>query len=427
MSAPQHDSHSVSGMTVCLVTSGHVGSNPRLVKEADALVKAGARVHVVAVNVTRLPEVQARDNYVLSRGLWPCTRVGGRGLFARALLAAGQRGAMLVYTAGVNSDWIARTAYTPMIGRLGRAAAAIPADLYIAHNLAALPAAQQAASRNKAKLGFDAEDFHSGQFANTDKDSPRLRVTRQIERRYLRCCDYITAASPGIGRAYAAANGIQVPLTVLNVLPKRDAPASPTPCGSARQSPSLYWFSQTIGPGRGLEEALAAIAASRSRPWLYLQGTVAQGYDRRLKTLAATLGIADRLVLLAPSLPDDLPRLASQYDAGLATEPGDTPNSDACLSNKLFTYLLAGLPVFATDTKGQRELAAEVPGAIRLLPLADSTRWSSAFDSLLLEPQALASARKTAWIAGQDQFNWDWEQQTFLKSVAQVLRQPLET
>src|SRR5690625_6431809 len=33
---------------ICLVTTGHPSTNPRLVKEADALVEAGYNVHVVA-------------------------------------------------------------------------------------------------------------------------------------------------------------------------------------------------------------------------------------------------------------------------------------------------------------------------------------------------------------------------------------------
>jgi glycosyltransferase involved in cell wall biosynthesis len=421
MSAPQHETSSLSGKTVCLVSSGHVGSNPRLVKEADALAQAGVRVEVVAVNVTRLPEVQARDSYILDRGLWPCTRIGASGFIARALQAAIQRVSMLAFAVGIKSDWVARKAYAPLIARLSRAAAAIPADLYIAHNLAALPAAQRAASRNKARLGFDAEDFHSGQFADTAANAPSLRLTRHIERLYLPRCDYLTAASPGIGRAYAGACGVDTPITVLNVFSKGDAPERPSQRGSAPHAPSLYWFSQTIGPDRGLEDALVAIAASRSRPWLYLQGRVVPGYERRLNALAATLGVADRLIFVAPSLPDDLPKLASQYDAGLALEPADTANRNACLSNKIFTYLLAGLPVLATDTAGQGELAAEIPGAMRMLPLADPTRWPAIIDALL-EPQTLPAARKAAWTAAQGRFNWEREQRAFLQTVTRALR-----
>jgi siroheme synthase len=40
----------LAGARVCLVTSGQPASNPRLVKEADALVEAGCTVHVVGAH-----------------------------------------------------------------------------------------------------------------------------------------------------------------------------------------------------------------------------------------------------------------------------------------------------------------------------------------------------------------------------------------
>ena len=39
---------------ICLVTTGQPACNPRLVKEADALVDAGFDVHVVAADLSRL-------------------------------------------------------------------------------------------------------------------------------------------------------------------------------------------------------------------------------------------------------------------------------------------------------------------------------------------------------------------------------------
>ena len=56
-----------------------------------------------------------------------------------------------------------------VVPELAHAAAAVAADLYIAHNLAALPAARHAARRHRGRLGFDAEDYHRGQFCRRRK------------------------------------------------------------------------------------------------------------------------------------------------------------------------------------------------------------------------------------------------------------------
>jgi hypothetical protein len=48
--------------SICLVSPGHVGSNPRLVKEADALTAVGYNVRAVAVN---LDEMKRRSDQAL--------------------------------------------------------------------------------------------------------------------------------------------------------------------------------------------------------------------------------------------------------------------------------------------------------------------------------------------------------------------------
>lgn len=420
MTTRPDDYPALAGKIVCLVSSGHIGSNPRLVKEADALAQAGARVTVVATNRTSLPEVQERDNLIIGQNRWASIRVEAGGRIKRAARALLQRLAGLLFSWGLRHDCVAAWAYDPLIATLAATASTVPADLYIAHNLAALPAAHAAARRHNARLGFDAEDFHSGQMGTAPRDVAWTALIRQIEQRYLPRCDYLTAASPGIGRAYADAYGLPQPVTILNVFSRQDAPERPK--DRVIRSPSLYWFSQTIGPGRGLEAVVRAIAASQSRPTLTLQGTLAAGYGDQLTGLADQLGVADRLNFLAPAHPAELARLAAQYDAGLATEPGETINSDICLSNKVFTYFLAGTAILATDTQGQRLLAQEVPDAFEVLPLADHAQWAGKIDALLLAPQRLAVARASAWRAGHERFCWEREQHLFLAVVSKALQ-----
>ena len=57
-------------------------------------------------------------------------------------------------------------------------------------------------------------------------------------------------------------------------------------------------------------------------------------------------------------------RLASQYDLGLAAEIGETPNRNISLTNKLFTYLLAGVPILASDIDAHTQLASELGEAM---------------------------------------------------------------
>ena len=402
---------------ICLVTPGHLSTNPRLVKEADALAAAGYRVSVVAARF--IPWADEADREFADRP-WSVRKVAFGPLAGRPRrLAQGLRRRACLRAHRLFGR-CAESAFHPVFPALARAAGAIRADLYIAHNLAALPAAAKAASLHGAKLGFDAEDFHSGEMNDTPENALRLRLTREIERRYLPLCHHLTAASPGIGRAYAEAYGLEPPLVVLNVFPKSDAPAGVSEKGGAAPSPSLYWFSQTIGPDRGLETAIEAIALSRSKPTLFLRGNPSRGYSDILNALIAQSGIGDRVRFLPPHAPNEMVRLASDYDVGLASEPGHTENNRLALSNKLFTFLLAGTPALVSDTPAQAEIAECLGDAVSVYQRGNARSLAAKMDDLLLSPPSLSAARQAAWEFGQQRFNWDIEQQALVRAVDSV-------
>lgn len=406
----------LAGARICLVTSGPVGSDPRLLKEAHALHAAGALVRVVAANSTGLAHVQERDEQVLRDVPWKYEAVGTGGAWGRRRRAIQRRLARAMWAAGLRGDRVAGLALDPLIGAIARAAAREPANLFIAHNLPALPAAASAARAQRARLGFDAEDFHSGQLHASEQ--PLRGICEAIERRHLPACAHLTAASPGIGEAYARSYGVRTPTVVLNVFPRTLAPAQPTTAGGRQNGrPSLYWFSQTIGPDRGLEDVIAAMALTQSRPDLVLQGSVDAGYRARLEARAHSLGLAGHLRFLPPAPPDELPAVAALHDLGLATEAREPTNRDLCLTNKIFTYLLAGVPVAASATSAQAALAAQLPDCMWAMPLDDAQTWATRVDGLLLQPAALAAARAAAWRAAQERYHWEREAISFITSV----------
>ena len=90
-------------------------------------------------------------------------------------------------------------------------------------------------------------------------------------------------------------------IPILNVFPLSNAPQTPAFDRSCNENStlSIYWFSQTIGPGRGLEQILKAMARMRSHAKLSIRGSDYMGYSARLKALAAELNVTDKLRFLA--------------------------------------------------------------------------------------------------------------------------------
>jgi glycosyltransferase involved in cell wall biosynthesis len=407
-------------LNICLISPGHLSSNPRLVKEADALAAAGHQVAVIHGH--SFPAYAAESSNYTDRAWTVASRVSFGALASRRLRwkqRLRQRLALLLCRAGIRPLAFVVRAWHPAGPELIRAAKAVRADLYIAHYPPALPAAAMAARMHGGLYAFDAEDFHQGDFPENQAYDTQRSLLQAIESHWLPGCAFLTAASAGIAEAYAATYSVPIPTVVRNMFTLAQAPPGPTRCGSVRPSPTLYWFSQTIGPDRGLECAVRALALADCRPHLHLRGFISSAYRQHLEGLARQLGVEQHLHFHAPAPPEQMESLASAYDVGLVAETGCTPNRRIALTNKLFTYALAGIPIVLSDIPAHRAMQAEAGAAARLFRCDDAASLADALDAWLLgSPAVLAEARAAAYSLGQNRWNWESEQQKLLQQVA---------
>ncbi|PRH89238.1 hypothetical protein C5L14_01185 [Labrys okinawensis] len=406
------------GAHICILTPGQLGSNPRVVKEAHALHEAGFTVTVVATRM--LEGVEPRDQSILREAPFRIERLDLRSRAGWRLRRLGQELAGAAHAASGRRLFGSR-AFSVFTPPLMAAASRITADLYIAHYPPALPAARAAAQRFGAGYAYDAEDFHLGEWREGPAAEANRSHLRAMEAAALPGCRYITAASPEIACAYAQAYGMPRPYVVLNSFPLSQAPEAATVRGTAAPGPSLYWFSQVTGPDRGLECAIKAIAKAAARPHLYLRGHVSEQYAGQLRSLAQQEGVPERLHFLPSALPGELVRLAASHDLGLCAEPGHTPNNAFALSNKLFTYLMAGIPAVLSDTPAQKAFAGSHPLATALFTAEDAVSLAASLDSLLQDPARLAQARANAFDLAQQTYNWKRESTIVVDLVRQSL------
>jgi glycosyltransferase involved in cell wall biosynthesis len=411
---------------VCLVTSAHISYNPRLLKEADALQEAGYAVRVVAMNVESVKA--GYDLRLMEQRAWRLERVNAqrksvRGWYCWLWSGLRQRAFQRFYLGcGVGLE----RAYSRYYSELRRLAARERADLFLAHNLAALPPAAAAARRWGAKLGFDAEDFHRGEVRENDPAHALSRqLTAAVEEKYLPRCAHLTAASDGIADAYAQVLRVRRPVTVLNTFPLRDRDGRVLPEELARERcggrMSLYWFSQVIGPDRGLQDALQALALLPEHVHLHLRGGWTAEGEQQLRNLIRQLRIESRVHILPPTAPEELVQRASQHDVGLALETGHTPNRRIAVTNKLLLYFAAGLAIAASDVPGQRAILENSPGAGFLYPVGDAAALAAGLRDWAESPGRLEAARAKAFEWGQMRFCWEREKEKLLRAVSDSL------
>jgi glycosyltransferase involved in cell wall biosynthesis len=407
---------------VTVVTSGHLSTCPRMLKSADALIADGYDVRVIATR--HEPWAIDADRDVAARRSWTAETItyrrgegatywwsGARYRGARAAAAAlGPARAPLA---------IVSRAFGRVHTELVRAIAADPGDLIYGGTTGALAAIAEAAGRRRTPYGVDLEDFHSGETSGADAPLVDTLAAR-VERAVLPGAAFVTAGSEAIAGAYNARDGVDA--TVVHntfALPSRPPDLSRVDPDRLR----LYWFSQTIGPGRGLEDAVLALGRSGVAAHLALRGRPHAGYLEALTTLAATQAPRVEMVHLDPAPPDAMVDLARGYDVGLALEQMTPRNRQLCLSNKAFTYILAGMAVAVTDTPGQHALGVDLGRAAALVPVGDVEALAAAFARWASDPAELECAKRTAWNAATRR--WHWEHALEHGALATLVREAL--
>lgn len=398
-------------MRICIVTTGHLSTNPRVVKEAAALVEAGHAVTVIRGHYA--PWAVAMDADLEAQlGVQVKPVAFGPRLAPRwtyLVQTFRRRSALALWKAGLRTLQIATTASFPASYEYAATTRAIAADMYIGHYVGALPAAAQAAERTGVPFVFDAEDFHPGDPPEGPEHEDERSLIETILRAYLPRAAGVTAASPLMAQAYAAAFRVPEPTVVLNVFPEPGGGLPPSETGTIAPGPSVYWVSQTIGEDRGLEEAVQACAMARSRPHLYLRGNVEPGYRSHLEGIAVQGGAGGHVHFLPLAPPQELETLASGFDVGLCSDTGLTKNRDIALTNKIFSYLVAGIPVIMSDTLAHRHIAPELGDGCRIYRRGDPASLAAVLDGLLGDRGALTRARASAHRAGRTRFNWNVE------------------
>ena len=308
---------------------------------------------------------------------------------------------------------------------LRRAAFRRKADLYIAHSEQAMAVAVDLL-RDRRRVGVDMEDWFSEDLLPHARRYRPVSLLRHLEKELLVRGGYASCPSTSLSAALANAYGIKSPAIIYNAFPWTDRLLLDRVQKDRQHSrvPSIHWYSQTIGPGRGLEDLLAALPLLKHDAEIHLRGQPTADLENWLGARVPHTW-RNRIFLHGLVTNTELLSRIAEHDIGFAGELTYCRNRDLTVTNKILHYLLGGLAVVASNTTGQCEVARQAPDAVFLYAPGDNYSLASAFNVLLGSTETLDRAKASALRAADQTFCWERQEKVLLETVAHAIDEPV--
>ena len=296
------------------------------------------------------------------------------------------------------------------------------ADLTIVHAEAGLWVGSKLLAEG-FRVGVDFEDWFAEDLLPEARRERPISVIQSLEKELAQRCTYCLTTSESLAAGLATAYQAPELTVIYNVFPWAERQHLD---GQIRDRhnlamPSLHWFSQTLGQGRGLEVLFAALSEINQPLELHLRGHYPETSRQWLEPQIPQ-SWRDR-VFIHPTVPNHelLSRIA-EHDIGLALETPFCHSRDLTITNKLFQYLQAGLAVIATETRGQKEVLTNYPQAGILIPSDDPSALAAAITQLVDHPAKLAAMKQAALMATQEKYNWESQKPLLIELAALALQ-----
>lgn len=365
----------------------------RILRETSSLVERGVtqRVSIAALHEDGLKEWESIDE---QRSVWR-VRLRSRG-WPRTLPMQ-----LLKYA---EFSW-----------RISWYARRIRPDLVNVHSLALLPLGVWLKIWLRARLVYDTHELET---ERNGLSGLRQALSRFIERRFIRYVDLVVVVSECIREHYVAAYGHPAVVTMLNCPPCSRVSRSDLLREELQipASAKIFLYHGNLAPGRGIPAMLDAFRGANPNE----RALVVMGYGHFAAQVQAEAERSRAIYFRDAVAPGDVVRYAASADVGLCLIEDICLSYRYCLPNKLFEFLMAGLPVIVSNLPEMASLVRDYRvGEIAYEVSADGIE-DPVRRLLAADPEGLAANVRQA----ARRFSWETEEAQIIESYREHVLNP---
>jgi glycosyltransferase involved in cell wall biosynthesis len=292
------------------------------------------------------------------------------------------------------------------------------AHAYHAHNIHLGPAAWIASRLRGASLFYDAHELYGEASGHTATAPIAVSIMRAVEGFLVRRSDAVFTTNISRAEHLRERYG-RADIAVLGNVPLRVDRVVPLDPGYPRGGPVVLYQGGIYARSRAFHETLEALVELDGVQFVIIG--FGRESDLELVTgWAAECGVSARVHLLPPRPFEELVRTAVGASIGLVPVKPDSTSNLLGDTNKLFEYLMAGLPVAASDIPEIRRVVSQ--GNPPVGELFDPTSPASIANAIrrVLSDPAYERRREEARRLALERYNWEIEEPRLIGAYRSV-------
>ena len=300
------------------------------------------------------------------------------------------------------------------------------ARVYHAHNIHVGPPAWLASRLRRAALVYDAHELYGPGGVGVGGAESGLgallaRAAGRVERFLVHASDHVVTINDSRAKILEDRHGSR-PMVVLQNVPELEEQVTPLDPGFPDGRKVLLYQGGIYAGGRAFPEVMQALH-SLDDVDLVLLGFGRPADLDKIRRWASELGVAERVHLLPPRPYRELIHTAAAGHVGLVPLRKDTLGSNTGDGNKLFEYMMAGLPFVATDVPEIRKVTLDGdPQPGELFDPSDIETIVSAVRRVLEDPDLYQERRREARRLAVERYNWNVQERGLLDAYAAMTR-----